>query len=62
MKNENIFKHKINKVMEELQSWFHSNVHMIKIGGITSMSHHTKHNRNSLKPQFSGIFIAENTK
>jgi hypothetical protein len=48
--------------MEEMQSWFQSNVHMIKTGEITAISHHTKHKRNSLKPQFSGIFIAENTK
>jgi len=48
--------------MEELQSWFQSNVHIIKTGGIIAVSCHTKHNRNSLKPQFSGIFIAENTK
>jgi len=33
-----------------------------KTGGIIAMSCHTKHNRNSIKPQFSGIFITENTK
>jgi hypothetical protein len=50
-KNENIFKRKIDAVMGELQSWFHTNNLMRCTEETMAVSFHKNQNRNLLKQQ-----------
>jgi hypothetical protein len=51
LRNEKIFKHKINMVMGELQSWFLTNNFMVCTEEKMVVSFHKRQNRNLLKQQ-----------
>jgi hypothetical protein len=57
--NENTLQYKINRVMNELQLWFHSNNLIINAEKMVAMSFHTWKKKGPLKPQikFDGLDI-----